>query len=45
MLITVAKVIAQQQATIEEVKQKIDQLPVSSRIRTQSFIKTAITQT
>lgn len=42
MLITIAKAIAQQQATIEELKQKIDQLPVSSRIRTQSLIKTAI---
>ncbi|NEO68803.1 hypothetical protein [Moorena sp. SIO3H5] len=45
MLITVAKAIAQQQATIEELKQKIDKLSVSSRIRTQNFIKAAITQT
>ncbi|NEP29946.1 MULTISPECIES: hypothetical protein [Moorena] len=42
MLITVAKAIAQQQATIEELKQEIDKLPVSSRIRTQNLIKTAI---
>ncbi|AOY81742.2 MAG: hypothetical protein F6K63_23845 [Moorea sp. SIO1G6] len=43
MLITVAKAIAQQQqATREELKQEIEKLPVSSRVRTQNLIKTAI---
>ncbi|AOX01290.1 hypothetical protein BJP34_19260 [Moorena producens PAL-8-15-08-1] len=42
MLITAAKAIAQQQATIEELKKEIDKLAVRSRIRTQNFIKTAI---
>ncbi|NEO39148.1 MAG: hypothetical protein F6J90_23550 [Moorea sp. SIOASIH] len=42
MLITVAKAIAQQQATIEELKQEIHKLPVISIIRAQNLIKTAI---
>ena len=44
MLITAAKAIAQQQARIEELKQEINKLPVISRIRTQNFIKTAISR-
>ncbi|NEO80149.1 hypothetical protein [Moorena sp. SIO4G3] len=42
MLITVAKAIAQQKATREELKEEIDKLAVRSRIITQNFIKTAI---
>ncbi|NEP35894.1 MULTISPECIES: hypothetical protein [unclassified Moorena] len=39
---TAAKAIAQQQGTREELKQEIEKLPVSSRVRSQNLIKTAI---
>ncbi|OLT66432.1 hypothetical protein BI334_16700 [Moorena producens 3L] len=42
MLMTAAKAIAQQQGTREELKQEIEKLPVSSRVRSQNLIKTAI---
>jgi len=42
MLMTAAKAIAQQQSTIEELKQKIYKLAVRSIMTTQNLLKTAI---